>query len=144
MIYAISDIHGCYKTLQKLLNKLDGISTDNTYFFLGDYIDRGPDSKSVLDFLIDFRQQNNSAFILRGNHEQMMMDTFKKNSKENCFLWEQNGCRTTLKNFGVPTGDYNLVKYIPLKYIEFIEKELEVPITMISNGPEREAIIKKC
>lgn len=121
MIYALSDIHGCYKTLQKLLQQLEDCSTENTYYFLGDYIDRGPDSKAVLDFLINFRNHNNRVVILRGNHEQMMLDTFKDSNLSNCSLWEQNGCKATLQNFGVPSGDYNLSKYVPLKYIEFIE-----------------------
>ncbi len=121
MIYAISDIHGCYKTLQVLLQKLEYKPSEDRCFFLGDYIDRGPSSKAVLDFLIDLKQHNNRLTILRGNHEQMMLDTFKNNRKEDYLLWKQNGCETTLQNFGVPPGDYDLIEHIPSTYIDFIE-----------------------
>ena len=64
MDYAISDIHGCYKTLQALIHKINTISTDNTFYFLGDYIDRGPNSKQVLDFLIELKQNRNTINII--------------------------------------------------------------------------------
>ena len=49
-IFAIGDIHGCLKTLNALLDKID-FSTEDTLIFLGDYIDRGPDSEGVLNKL---------------------------------------------------------------------------------------------
>jgi serine/threonine protein phosphatase 1 len=121
MIYAIGDIHGCYKTLQSLLQKISNFSTENTYYFLGDYIDRGPASKEVLDFLIEFRESNKNVNIIRGNHEQMMIDTYKKDKLEDSLLWKQNGSGATLKNFNVPVGNRNISDYIPIHYINFAE-----------------------
>ena len=83
MNYAISDIHGCYKTLQVLFQQLESISIDNKYYFLGDYIDRGPDSRKVLDFLMKLRNKNKDVVILRGNHEQMMLDNYNTSLIEN-------------------------------------------------------------
>ena len=51
--YAISDIHGCLKTFKALLTKLDFSKQDELYL-LGDYIDRGPDSKGVIDYIWNF------------------------------------------------------------------------------------------
>ena len=120
MNYAISDIHGCYKTLQVLFQQLESISIDNKYYFLGDYIDRGPDSRKVLDFLMKLRNKNKDVVILRGNHEQMMLDNYNNSSKENFLLWKQNGCEATLLNYDIPTSPVYEIGDIPIEYIEFI------------------------
>lgn len=121
MHYAISDIHGCIKTLKELIKTIEAVSSDNTYYFLGDYIDRGPDSKSVLDYLIDLKHSKQAIHIIRGNHEEMMLNTYLNNDIEDYLLWMNNGASQTLKNYNVPNGIYHLTSYIPRKYIEFIE-----------------------
>jgi serine/threonine protein phosphatase 1 len=120
MIYAISDIHGCYKTLQLLFQQLENISADNKYYLLGDYIDRGPDSRKVLDLLMKLNQKNKDVVILRGNHEQMMLDNYNNSSKENFLLWKQNGCEATLLNYDIPTRHGYEIGDIPIEYINFI------------------------
>lgn len=120
MIYAISDIHGCYKTFQLLFHQLESISANNKYYFLGDYIDRGPDSRKVLDFLMNLNQKNKEVVILRGNHEQMMLDNYNNSSKENFLLWKQNGCEATLLNYDIPTSPGYEIGDIPIEYINFI------------------------
>ncbi len=68
--WAIGDIHGCFLELTELLILIP--DTDNI-IFLGDYVDRGPNSLMVIDFVIE--NINNPRFqFLRGNHEQMMFD----------------------------------------------------------------------
>jgi len=70
---AIGDIHGCVQTLKKLLTRLDDEFGDSReYVFLGDYVDRGPSSKEVIDILIEFEKSHLCHFI-RGNHDQMFM-----------------------------------------------------------------------
>ena len=121
MVYAISDIHGCYKTLRSLIQMLEQASVDNTYYFLGDYIDRGPDSKKVLYYLIDIKKNNNKIQIIRGNHEQMMLNVYKHSRKDDYLLWHQNGCEPTLTNFNIPLGILEIKSYLPSSYIDFIE-----------------------
>ena len=70
--YAIGDIHGCYHALHALMIALNP-GADDTLIFLGDYVDRGPDTPAVLDWLIDHSQTHNIV-TLRGNHEVMMME----------------------------------------------------------------------
>jgi len=65
--YIISDVHGCLKTLVCLVEKLK-LKPEDQLFLLGDYIDRGSDSRGVLDYLIDL-QKHYSVFALKGNHE---------------------------------------------------------------------------
>ncbi|MDX2307027.1 MAG: metallophosphoesterase family protein [Hyphomicrobium sp.] len=76
-IYAIGDIHGSSELLDRLFDEIaDDLGRnpcDSVHFvFLGDYVDRGPDTKGVLDRLIEFGR-NNSCTFLKGNHEEMLM-----------------------------------------------------------------------
>ncbi|MCW9708146.1 metallophosphoesterase family protein [Fodinibius salsisoli] len=100
---AIGDIHGCFQTMKALINKLDGFY-DRTFVFVGDYIDRGPGSKQVVDFLLDFRKQVDCIF-LRGNHEQMMLDAIDKGEMH---LWLMNGGDTTVSSYKVDSRRFNL------------------------------------
>ena len=72
-LIAIGDIHGELDQLNRLLNSI--APTDNDRFvFLGDYIDRGKNSKGVVERLIRFREEFPETIFIRGNHDQMMLD----------------------------------------------------------------------
>ena len=73
--FAIPDIHGCPKTLLALLKQI-GPNEDDQVFFLGDYVNKGPDSQGTLDFLISLSEKPNYHFI-RGNHDQLLLDHLK-------------------------------------------------------------------
>ena len=73
--FAVGDIHGCLHLLKKLIDIIQPTNED-TIIFLGDYIDRGPDSKGVIDFLIDLKDKTNCIFLI-GNHEDMMLQYLK-------------------------------------------------------------------
>ena len=107
---AIGDIHGCLQSLKGLLKKLSDY-TNHTYLFVGDYIDRGPDSKGVVDRLLDFREEQECIF-LRGNHEQMLLDACYK---DNLDMWLMNGGKSTLKSYGSTYNNLN----IPDEHLEF-------------------------
>lgn len=109
---AIGDIHGCLKSMRAMLEKLEPYY-DRKFVFVGDYIDRGPASKQVVDYLLDFRQKVDCIF-LRGNHEQMLLDAFKRN-KQN--LWMMNGGRETLQSYKLD-GD---IVTLPEEHSEFYE-----------------------
>lgn len=112
--FAISDIHGCTKTFDALLNKLQ-FSTRDELYLLGDYIDRGANSKGVIDLIWDLQKEGYTIHCLRGNHEQMLLDALRGDlgSEE---LWMFNGGVETLQSFGLDT-----VRDIPLAYIDFFE-----------------------
>jgi serine/threonine protein phosphatase 1 len=93
---AIGDIHGCLKSMEALLEKLKPYY-DRKFIFIGDYIDRGPSSRQVVDYLIDFNQRVDCVF-LRGNHEQMLLDAYNHGDNE---LWMMNGGRATMKSYGL-------------------------------------------
>lgn len=100
---AIGDVHGCLKSLQALIKKLDDY-TSRQFIFLGDYIDRGPDSKGVVDFLLEYQKQQDCIF-LRGNHEQMLLDARRNNDLD---LWLMNGGRSTLESYGATNTHLNI------------------------------------
>ena len=97
-ILAIGDIHGCNEAFQKLLFEEIKITKEDEVYCIGDYVDRGPDSKGVADTIISLRQEGFHIHTLRGNHEQMMIDS--ENGKADRKLWIRNGGDTTLKSFG--------------------------------------------
>ena len=74
-IIAIGDIHGELHKLQNLFDKLS-INVNDTLVFLGDYIDRGENSKGVIDYLLKLSKDYNCVF-LKGNHEMFAMDGLK-------------------------------------------------------------------
>ncbi|HOO75459.1 MAG TPA: metallophosphoesterase, partial [Tepiditoga sp.] len=72
MIAAIGDIHGCFCELRELLQYIKSKNPELTVF-IGDYIDRGPDVKSVIDLIIKYSETNKTVFLY-GNHEDMAID----------------------------------------------------------------------
>lgn len=72
-LLAIGDIHGCRRQLAALLEQI-APTADDQLVFLGDYIDRGPESAGVIDDLLALRASFPHALFLRGNHEQMLLD----------------------------------------------------------------------
>lgn len=114
-VFIIGDIHGCCKTFKKMIfEKINIRSTDEIYC-LGDYVDRGPDSKGVIDFILDLRNKGYQIHTLRGNHEQMLLesdiDEFTRD------LWMRNGGNHTLRSFRKKS-----VSAFEAKYLEFFEQ----------------------
>ncbi len=95
MRFAIGDIHGCLNKLKNLMTQIDPCAED-TLIFLGDYIDRGPDSKGVVDYLINLPKRTGAECIyLKGNHEHMMLDYFEGKNE----YWLTNGAYQTLLSY---------------------------------------------
>ncbi|MBM7559735.1 metallophosphoesterase family protein [Marinitoga litoralis] len=117
MIWVISDIHGMY---DRLLNLIQKIPENDKIIFLGDYIDRGPDSKLVLDLLFQLKDR---AIFLKGNHEDMMIDYLENNGKYLEGIWFRNGGLHTLKSFNNNVEDkyIDFLKSLKLYHIEEIE-----------------------
>src|SRR5674476_1354268 len=111
-IFSIGDIHGCNDAFQQMLFAEIKIKKQDTVYCIGDYIDRGPDSKGVVDSILSLKEKGFNIHTLRGNHEQMMMDS--ELSKENFEHWYINGGDTTLQSF-----DVDVYSAIPEKYKQF-------------------------
>ncbi|BDD04887.1 metallophosphoesterase family protein [Aureibacter tunicatorum] len=79
--FVISDIHGCLKTFQRLLHQINFKPKDKL-FLLGDYVNKGPNSKKVLDIIIELQTENPShIFPLLGNHDLLLLKALKGNNQ---------------------------------------------------------------
>lgn len=107
MIYVVGDIHGCLDPLQRLIAQLP-LSESDEVIFLGDYIDRGPDSKGVIDYLLTLRGRYT---FLMGNHERMFLD-FLQGKERPLFLY--NGGTATLESYGG-------LSRIPATHLRFLD-----------------------
>jgi len=113
-LLAIGDIHGYHDKLEALLDMVRPAATDQVVF-IGDYIDRGPDSRAVLDLLTAFRDRFPGTVFLRGNHEQMLLDWRQSGDAGNRELYLFNGGQATLASYG---GGLDM---IPEEHLAFIE-----------------------
>lgn len=112
-LIAIGDIHGCSVALRTLIDAIQPTPLD-TLVFLGDYIDRGPDSKGVIDQVIALAEEWQVVPLL-GNHEEMLLGALE--GKDNLRYWLKLGGREALDSYGV--GDN--VKQLPADHIEFVK-----------------------
>ena len=100
-LYAIGDVHGCFDALMNVLEQigLDKGDDPSTIVFLGDYVDRGPDSQRVVDTLIKLQtysrlgERKTNYVFLKGNHEEMMLGGIHADS------WMMNGGYETLASY---------------------------------------------
>jgi serine/threonine protein phosphatase 1 len=135
LIYAIGDIHGQHSMLQALLHTLNEIplTEEDILIFMGDYIDRGEDSKAVIETLLRLRDARDNIIFLRGNHEQLMLEARDapppEPSPEEGFLLHGGLMLNWLQNGGVDTlSDYEIEDFsrwwesIPTSHWEFIRE----------------------
>jgi serine/threonine protein phosphatase 1 len=112
-LIAISDMHGCLAALRTILDAI-APGSDDTIVTLGDYIDRGPDSRGVIDSLINL-QSSCRLVPLLGNHDVMLIDIL--NGQPDLLAdWLQFGGSATLMSYGTSKP-----QTIPENHIEFLE-----------------------
>lgn len=112
--FAIPDIHGCALSFAALLHDVLRIGTTDRVYLLGDYTDRGPRSREVIDQIFELQSNGFAILPIRGNHEDMLLracgnlDYFR--------VWMLNGGGATLKSFG-----FDEPCDIPLSYRRFFD-----------------------
>ena len=95
-IFAIGDIHGCYDQLLALIDKIPINFKRDTLVFMGDYIDRGPQSVEVVDYLINLEKRIPGIIFLKGNHEDMLEKYLDGTDR---FTYLLNGGQQTLDSY---------------------------------------------
>lgn len=100
--FVVGDVHGCFHTLVKLINQLPMESGDKL-IFVGDYIDRGPHSKQVVDFVKELTESG-QAIALMGNHEKMCVDA-NLGSGHWGQTWMMNGGGATIESYDTRSED---------------------------------------
>jgi serine/threonine protein phosphatase 1 len=119
-LLAIGDIHGCLRALDRLLEMIRPQS-DDVVILLGDYVDRGPDSRGVIDRLLDLGERCRIV-PLRGNHDQMMLDA-RDAPAEMLLDWMMCGARATLDSYAAP-GKLGRLEDVPEAHWQFLEATL--------------------
>jgi serine/threonine protein phosphatase 1 len=109
--FAISDIHGAKKTFLALLDKIQ-FSTNDELYLLGDYIDRGPDSKGVIDHIWKLQEEGYKVYCLLGNHEQMVIDIC-----DHPYAYGHGGYPSMLKSFGI-----NHLRQLDEEYLKWMKQ----------------------
>lgn len=99
--YVIGDIHGCADELRYLVDALP-VQAHDEIVFLGDYIDRGPNSSAVVAFLIALKRQwtEHKLVFLKGNHEDMLL-SYLQVSGQHGKMFLPNGGKATVQSYGV-------------------------------------------
>lgn len=116
-IFAIGDIHGTAEKLDQLMGKLAITPRGDTLVFIGDYIDRGPDSKAVVDTILELMKTIDHVVCLRGNHEQMFLNYYCENKDEDLFL--RNGGISTLISYGFKGAGGKDAMVVPDAHMDF-------------------------
>ena len=113
-VLAIGDIHGCFQDLKNLVENKIQLTRNDRLIFLGDYIDRGLQSKEVVDYIIAL-QKNYKVITLLGNHETMLLSALK--NEDHWPVWLMNGGAKTLSSFGIST-----INGLSNRYVSFFKK----------------------
>lgn len=126
--WVIPDLHGCEKTLIALMENHIKPDKNDVIYFLGDYIDRGPNPKGVLDYIMTLQEKGYDMRPLRGNHEEYLILAyhFELEQKKKFLIWKKtnklfnewirHGGNFTLNSFNAKK-----VLDIPKNYIDWLQ-----------------------
>ncbi len=112
----IGDIHGSFKSLTALLAQVEHRA--DTFVFLGDYIDRGPESKNVVDLILQLKKKHPHVITLLGNHEFMLLN-YLAGLDDSLFL--RVGGAQTLTSYDLPLdmAPTDICSHIPKEHLSF-------------------------
>ncbi|GAB3332262.1 metallophosphoesterase family protein [Hymenobacter humi] len=121
--FATTDLHGCLQTFRYLVEQELRLTPADELYLLGDYVNKGPDSRGVLDYLMHLQATGYRVHCLRGNHDQALLDASRHR-----WRWDWMGPRgrlPTLRSFGV-----RRMADIPPLYLNWLAAlpyEIELP-----------------
>lgn len=122
-VYVVGDIHGCSRELTVLLEHLvkrEKLSERDLVIFVGDYIDRGKDSKGTIETLVHFQSKFPATLFLKGNHEDMLLD-FLGFGGTMGHSYLANGGADTINSYGlsVLASPEEICDMLPKEHIAF-------------------------
>ena len=94
--FVIGDIHGCLGMLERLIDKIPWDPSKDRLIFIGDYVDRGEDSRGVVEYVVTLKQDFQNVQCLIGNHEYMLLDYLSGKDTQTYIL---NGGGATLMSY---------------------------------------------
>ncbi len=118
-LFAIGDIHGCPDELAAILKAIAPAAND-TVVFVGDYVDRGPSARDVIDQLLELRRGPAEIILLKGNHEDMMLSYLGLPGRYgDSFLF--NGGSQTLESYGVTEETLGrAIEFLPDDHLDLL------------------------
>ncbi|MGD9947298.1 MAG: metallophosphoesterase family protein [Desulfobulbus sp.] len=119
-IFAVGDIHGCHQKLVTLLGRLPLDREQDTLIFLGDYINRGPDSRKVLDTLVGLERSCRHVVFLKGNHEQALLDYEIYGEPDDLRLLRTMGIDATAESYGATLRRLTDLSCLPTEHQQFL------------------------
>ena len=138
-IYAIGDVHGCLEALHEMHAAIgEDLArrpvSDWRLVHVGDYVDRGPDCRGVIDHLIRARAMDDRVICLRGNHDHMFLAGIRGDA-DLSQIWLRNGGGETLIDYGVEVAEFldrlasgsPTIPDVPESHISFLES---LPLTV--------------
>ena len=118
-IFAIGDIHGCNRELKQLLALIRPDPLTDALVFIGDYIDRGSESRGVIDTLLGLKKKFPRLICLKGNHESMFLNYYLEGRDEELYII--NGGGMTLSSYGITLADARAGTGFPEDHLLFID-----------------------
>ena len=134
--FIIGDIHGCYKELNQLytylVEKVGFLPKEDKIIFLGDYVDRGPDCKSVIDLCLQIKKTCAHTVFLKGNHEDMLLafldlggqygDAYMMNGGGKFFASYKGPDGKLPLDYDIKSGmsKYNILQALPKEHLDFL------------------------
>jgi len=147
-IFAVGDIHGSLGKLGELFSRLS-FEKQDTLVFLGDYINRGPDSRGVIDFILDLRTRHADTVCLLGNHEHLLLEYARTVDTEHLHSLRRLGVEATLRSYGdAPVSSLRDLSFMPREHIEFLENlrpfHKQAGYLFLHSGLREESSLEAC
>jgi len=130
----VSDIHGCYEAWLRLLEKVDYDKERDQLLILGDYVDRGPNSREVVEHLIYLRDVH-GAVVLRGNHDQRLVDLVRHADEKVIGKFLDHGGAETARSYLGLQAKQNVTAQTVDEMISEIRKEYAHHIAFLNSLP---------
>ncbi len=117
-IFAVGDIHGCFDKLDAMMKILPwDRDAGDLLLFIGDYVDRGPKSRDVVEYLVTLKKSGGDFVFLKGNHEKMLLDYYIQQKDQ--MLYVANGGAETIASY-VEGGIGRKAFILPEDHLEFL------------------------
>jgi len=121
LTYAIADLHGRFDLLESAVSEIrkHAGATPFKIITMGDYVDRGPESREIIEFLMAWQHVDSSLVCLKGNHEEMMVETIRKPLDPD--WWIANGGDATLISYGHPRKGSYQPDIVPADHLAWLD-----------------------
>ena len=121
-VFAVGDIHGCHRKLVSLIDRLPLDAGTDFLIFLGDYINRGPESREVIEYLLEVGRKVRNTVFLMGNHEYALLEYYRTGNLDYLRMLRSMSVEETLSSYSDSAvhslGD---LSFLPREHIRFLE-----------------------